>query len=146
MNALTHNSPGWLRAMYLSALQARLVAGLAALLPVLALAAANAELKAGWKLDGANLLPLLQGESTALPHPEGLFWRFGDQWAVGLGDWKMVQAGSRKLGPVALYRVNKDIGEKTNLLAQQPEKERELRAAWERWNQDNLPARWALKE
>lgn len=115
------------------------------LLPT-ALAAANAEVKPGWKLDGANLLPLLKGESTAPPHPGGLFWRFGDQWAVRLGDWKLVQAGSRKLGPVALYHVREDIGEKTNLLAQQPEKERELRAAWERWNQANIPAGWVLKE
>jgi arylsulfatase A-like enzyme len=115
------------------------------LLPT-ALAAANADVKPEWKLDGANLLPLLKGESTAPPHPEGLFWRFGDQWAVRLGDWKLVQAGSRKLGPVALYHVSEDIGEKTNLLAQQPGKERELRAAWERWNQANIPARWVLKE
>jgi arylsulfatase A-like enzyme len=115
------------------------------LLPT-ALAAAGTTTDPAWKLDGANLLPLLKGDSDAAPHPEGLFWRFGDQWAVRLGDWKLAQYGSRKLAPAALHDLAQDIGEKTNLIKSHPEKERELRAAWERWNQANIPAGWVLKE
>jgi arylsulfatase A-like enzyme len=111
-----------------------------------ALAVAGAAAKPEWKLDGADLLPLLRGETTGAPHPEGLFWRFGDQWAVRIGDWKLVQSGSRKLAPTALYRLSDDIGEKKNLLPANPEKARELRAAWDRWNTANIPARWILRE
>ena len=110
------------------------------LLPT-ALAVAGVAPKPEWNLDGANLLPLLKGEDT-LPHPEGLFWRFGDQWAVRIGDWKLVQSGSRKLGPVALHDLAQDVGEKTNLIQSHPEKERELRSAWERWNSSNVAPLW----
>jgi arylsulfatase A-like enzyme len=115
------------------------------LLPT-ALAAAGTTTDPAWKLDGANLLPLLKGDSDAAPHPEGLFWRFGDQWAVRLGDWKLAQYGSRKLSPIALHNLAQDVSEKTNLITNHPEKERELRTAWERWNQANIPTRWVLKE
>ena len=36
-----------------------------------------------------NLLPYLTGEKTEQPH-ETLYWRFGDQWAIRHGDWKLV--------------------------------------------------------
>ncbi len=53
------------------------------------LAAAGVEVNPEWKLDGVNLLPYLTGEKTEQPH-ETLYWRYGDQWAVRHGDWKLV--------------------------------------------------------
>lgn len=111
------------------------------LLPT-SLAAAGVASKPEWKLDGANLLQVLKGETSAPPHPDGLFWRFGDQWAVRIGDWKLVQSGSNRLLPVALFNVTEDCGEKQNLLDKYPEKASELRAAWERWNSGNVVPLW----
>src|SRR5260370_32211512 len=59
------------------------------LLPT-ALAAAGAEAKAEWKLDGVNLLPYLEGKNPATPH-DVLYWRFGEQMAIRQGEWKLVR-------------------------------------------------------
>jgi len=54
----------------------------------LALAGARAD-----NLDGLNLLPFLSGEKTAAPH-EALYWRFGEQMAIRVGDFKLVRYDS----------------------------------------------------
>ncbi len=41
-----------------------------------------------------------------------------------------------------LYNLAKDIGEKTNLADKEPEKYKELAAAWDEWNKGNIPAKW----
>ena len=41
-----------------------------------------------------------------------------------------------------LYHLGRDIGEKTNLAAEEPAKVKELAAAWDRWNSDNIDAKW----
>ena len=46
-----------------------------------ALAASGIPPKSEWKLDGVNLLPLLEGKSSRLDR-EALFWRFGPQFAI----------------------------------------------------------------
>ena len=62
-----------------------------------ALAAAGVEVKPEWKLDGVNLLPYLTGEKTGAPH-EALYWRFGRQIAIRMGDWKLVKGTGRAKG------------------------------------------------
>lgn len=105
------------------------------------LAAAGAEVNKDWKLDGVNLLPYLRGENTGDPHPT-LYWRFGQQWAIRHGDWKLVQ--SRIDGPGArLFNLASDIGEANDLATQEPDKARELKALWDQWNEEQEPARWS---
>jgi arylsulfatase A-like enzyme len=104
-----------------------------------ALAAAGAELKPEWKLDGANLLPVLEGRSDAAPH-EALYWRFGVQYAVRQGDWKLVKP-HLDTAP-RLHHLAQDIGEQTDLAAQNPEKVKQLQALWDAWNAENEPPRW----
>jgi arylsulfatase A-like enzyme len=107
-----------------------------------ALAAAGAQPEAGWKLDGVNLLPYLTGKNDGPPH-EALYWRFGEQWAIRKGDWKLVVNridGVKK--PAALYNLKADIGEATDLAAKEPDKAKELKADWDKWNADNIPPRW----
>ena len=41
-----------------------------------------------------------------------------------------------------LFDLSKDIGEKTNLADQEPAKVKELAADWDRWNSDNIEAKW----
>ena len=110
-----------------------------------ALAAAGVEVDPSWKLDGVNLLPYLTVQAVGLPH-ETLFWRHGGQWAIRQGPWKLVrwldrrdnEADSRMMEP-ELYNVVEDIAETRNLIETQPEKARELQAAYDEWNKGNLP-------
>jgi arylsulfatase A-like enzyme len=102
-----------------------------------ALAAAGAPAEAAAKLDGVDLLPYLTGENEARPH-ETLYWRFGNQWAVRHGDWKLVVAGqSDPAGE--LYNLADDISESKNLAADMPEKVRELRTLYDAWNAEQAP-------
>ncbi len=110
------------------------------------LAAAGVEPKAEWKLDGVNLLPHLTGDAKATPH-EALYWRFGAQMAIRKGDWKLVKydataEGGKGTSPARLYNLADDIGEKTDLTAKQPEKVKELQAAWDKWNEGNVAPLW----
>jgi arylsulfatase A-like enzyme len=122
------------------------------LLPT-ALAAAGVETKPEWKIEGVNLLPYLRGEESSPPH-DALYWRFGSQVAIRMGDWKLVKgAGMKGVQPpgagatasmegAELYNVTQDIGEKNNLADQQPEKVKDLAAAWDKWNLQNIEPRW----
>lgn len=121
-----------------------------------AMAAAGIAVKPEWKVEGVNLLPYLTGEKTEAPH-EALYWRFGPQVAIRMGDWKLVKGvGSEGVQAVErsaksnmdgaeLYHLGKDIGEKANLAAQEPAKVKELTAAWDAWNTDNVDAKWVPK-
>lgn len=104
-----------------------------------AFAAAGIEPQSDWKLDGANLLPLLTGKQDQLER-EALFWRFGVQFAVRQGDWKLVKP-SLDDEPM-LFNLRADIGEANNLAAQQPLKVEELTKLWQSWDAQNIPPRW----
>ena len=54
-----------------------------------AVAAAGGKVDPAWKLDGVDLMPYLTGKNAGKPH-EALYWRFGEQWAIRKGDWKLV--------------------------------------------------------
>jgi len=117
-----------------------------------ALAAAGVQVKSDWKLDGVNLLPYLTGKNPGAPH-EALYWRFGEQMAIRRGDWKLVKAPGagaefaerRSRATVEgahLYNLAADIGEQNNLAAKEPEKVKQLAAAWEKWNATLQEPRW----
>lgn len=104
-----------------------------------ALAAAGAVVDPAWKLDGVNLLPLLEGNVSSLP-PRPLCWRFGVQYAVRQGNWKLVKAAVDM--PPALFDIAADPGEAHDLAASNPVKVQELQAVWDAWNAGNEPPRW----
>ena len=117
-----------------------------------ALAAAGVTPQPEWKLDGVNLLPYLTGEKSAAPH-DALYWRFGQQIAIRKGEWKLVKgAGPGVPGGAAggaattegaqLFNLAQDIGEKTNLAEKEPAKVKELAAAWNEWNKENIAPKW----
>lgn len=101
------------------------------------LAAAGAHIDTDWKLDGVNLMPYLTGQKSGKPH-ETLYWRFGPQWAVHHGDWKLLVARGGGTEP-ELYHLTADISEAKNLAAEQPEKVKELRELYDRWNSEQAP-------
>jgi arylsulfatase A-like enzyme len=102
--------------------------------------------KPEWKLDGVDLLPHLTGKTAAAPH-DALYWRYGPQWAVRQGDWKLVrydQAAEGRSGPspVRLYDLRDDIGEATDLASKYPDRVTALRAAWVKWDAENVAPLW----
>ncbi len=76
-------------------------------------------------IDGLSLVPSLLGTPGQLIH-DYFYWEFheeGGRQAVRMGDWKGVRDGVSKDrdGPVELYNLAKDIGEKNNIADQHPD-------------------------
>ncbi|MDP6356318.1 MAG: sulfatase-like hydrolase/transferase [Planctomycetota bacterium] len=98
------------------------------------------------RLDGVDLLPYLTGESQDAPH-EALFWRFRFppgrpelyRWAIRQGDWKLVKNGRE---PLSLYHLVNDIHEDRNLAAENPDRVRALKAAYDQWDASNMEPLW----
>lgn len=137
---------GGIRVTWLAQWKGRIPAGRVLETPVIqldilptALAAAGGAPQPDWKLDGTNLLPLMEGKAEKLDR-DTLYWRFGVQYAVRQGDWKLVKAGLNQ--PVQLFNLKDDRNEKDDLAAKQPEKAKALQALWDAWNANNLPPRW----
>ncbi len=137
---------GGIRVSWIAAWKGHIPAGRVSSEPVIqldvlptALAAAGAEVKPEWQLDGVNLLPLLQGQAAHLA-PRELYFRFGVQHAVRSGDWKLVKAG-KDLEPM-LVNLAQDRGEQRDLSAQFPDKKRELQSLYDRWDATMQPPRW----
>ncbi|MBI4623764.1 MAG: sulfatase [Verrucomicrobia bacterium] len=108
--------------------------------------AAGARPAAGRALDGVSLVSLLKGGS--LPG-RALFWHYphyGNQGgapsaAVRRGDWKLIEWEEDKRAE--LFNLAQDLGEKTDLAAQEPRRVEQLRAELHAWQKNvgaKLPA------
>lgn len=119
-----------------------------------AVAAAGGQVAPEWKIDGVDLIPFLSGKNAATPH-ESLFWRFGPQWAVRKGNLKLVRGfdyvaqpdsqppvNDVKVTPPQLFNLSNDIGEAKDLAAANPDKVKELQAAWDGWNKEQKAPLW----
>ena len=94
------------------------------------LAAAGATVPPETKLDGINLLPVLEKKAAEIERT--LFWRSAQQRAVRSGDWKLVL----DLGRPLLFNLRNDAGERANLIGERPEIARRLFPLLEAWAQD----------
>ena len=120
-----------------------------------ALAAAGVPLNSVAKLDGVDLIPYLTGRDGAAPH-DTLYWRLGGQAAIRRGDWKLVRydstvdtPGARSvaaqgphLSPFRLYNLAEDIGEAHDRGADDPDRVKELRSAWDDWSKGLARPLW----
>ena len=89
--------------------------------PTLA-AVADVSIKDEWKLDGKNLWPAICNGTV---QDRGSFIIATTDAAVFDGDWKLIQTAT---GKQSLYQITKDPGEKTDLLAENPEIVKRLEA------------------
>ena len=137
---------GGIRVTWMAQWKGRIPAGRVSREPVIqldvlptALAAAGANVDPAWQLDGVNLLPLLEGKVANL-EPRNLYFRFGVQYAVRQGDWKLVKASAAM--PPMLVNLANDRGEQTDLTTKHPERAQALQAAYNRWSASMQPPRW----
>lgn len=86
------------------------------------------------RLDGVNIVPYLRREKSGAPH-EALYWRWVGQAAIRQGKWKYIQGGSRRY----LFDLEKDIGEKKNVIAKYPEIAGRLAQRLSEWSEELTP-------
>lgn len=79
-------------------------------------------------LHGENIFKLMENTSIGSKRP--LFWRFWNQAAIRVGDWKYLRAGQHEF----LFNLVDDREESRNLAEDQPERLAKLRAQWAEWN------------
>ncbi len=102
------------------------------LMPTL-LALADIEAPPGRRLDGTNLLPVLNGQAK-LPE-RTLFWRQGTQKAVRQGRWKLLVEGVRS----RLFDLAADLGESRDISSEQPAIVNQLTQALAKWEAEMPP-------
>jgi arylsulfatase A-like enzyme len=85
------------------------------------------------RLDGENLLPVLAGEREA--YDRALFWRTRTRAAARLGRFKLLAEGDSE----ALYDLEVDPGEKTDLKLREPARFAELKQRYAAWAAEMLP-------
>ncbi|MGB0372807.1 MAG: arylsulfatase [Opitutales bacterium] len=85
--------------------------------------------------DGISFVPLLLG-TGAQPKHDYLYWAFyerGGKRAIRHGDWKLIlfDTNKKKNPKAELFNLSEDPSEKNDILAQNPEKAKALRALME---------------
>jgi arylsulfatase A-like enzyme len=90
-------------------------------------------------IDGVDLMPFITGKDNGRPH-EALYWRYGPQWAIRKGDWKLMK-GPQSSQP-ELYNLTADISEAKDLASSDPAKVKELQTAYDAWNGQLKEALW----
>jgi arylsulfatase A-like enzyme len=90
--------------------------------------------------DGISLVPLLKNPQTKMEERE-MFWHYPHYYhtttpvsAIRRGDWKLLEF--LEDNHLELYNLNKDIGEKSNLVKAHPEKAKELFELLNKWRQE----------
>jgi arylsulfatase A-like enzyme len=92
-------------------------------------------------LDGVNLIPYLTGKDQGTPHEAIYLRRFDSQeHTVRSGNYKMLRFGKTNI--TVLYDLEKDIGETTDIAAQQPEKMSKLEKLRTTWDAELVEPRF----
>jgi len=87
--------------------------------------------------DGISIVPTLLGSGKQAEH-EYLYWEIGRLRAVRMGKWKAVEVK----GKLALYDLDKDIGEKTDLAASRPELVKRIKTIFAAAHRDTPWTTW----
>lgn len=112
-----------------------------------ALDLAGASKKEGQTLDGVSYISHLKDPKNTTIERDALFWHFPGYLGANANTWRtkpvsVIRSGSWKLiqsledQSVQLYNLKDDIGEKTNLASDKPEKAEELKAKLDTWRKE----------
>lgn len=86
-----------------------------------------------YEFDGVSFLPLLLSASDQKDLPERpLFWKFKEEKAVRLNEWKLLMTDETSY----LFNLEEDISEKDNLIEDYPKAKDSLNALLNAWTQD----------
>lgn len=126
-------SEGGVRVPYLLSWPEQIPAGQVQYMPVTSLDVAATVIDlAGLPKDdilpGENLIELMAHPERAANRP--IFWRFWNQAAIRLGDWKYLRAGKFEF----LFNIVDDYTEQNNLAEVYPKRLESLRAQWMEWD------------
>jgi arylsulfatase A-like enzyme len=93
------------------------------------------------KIDGISIVPALMGQKNAPRHP-WLYWEFheeGGKQAVRMGKWKGIKlhVNSNPNGPIELYDLQTDVGEKNNIADKHPDIVQKIRKIMEQQHREN---------
>jgi arylsulfatase A-like enzyme len=111
----------------------RVVTQLASSLDVMPTVLGAATAPVASDLDGINLLPQLERKSWNADRP--LYFRYGPEWAILQGDWKLLH----EVDPETmehrewLFNLSDDLSETTNLIDAEPDLTTKLRRTYNRW-------------
>ncbi|MBI4902952.1 MAG: sulfatase-like hydrolase/transferase [Acidobacteria bacterium] len=94
------------------------------------LSASGAPPPAAVKLDGFDLMPVLEGRAQT--QRRECFYQEKSSKAARVGQWKWVEA---RYGG-GLFDLSRDLGEKTDLSAEKPEVLAMVKGAWTRWRKE----------
>ena len=104
------------------------------------------------KIDGLDASKMIQNPSYASPRTAA-FWKYGSQWVVRKGNWKLIgypkdtsKKGILDLENDALFLsdLSKDVSEMENLASKYPKIVEELIAeylSWEHGNENDIPSK-----
>ena len=98
------------------------------------LAATNTAPPAGVTLDGFDMIPVL-ADAAESPR-DAMFWQRRDDKAARVGHWKWVSSRAGK----GLFNLAEDVGEKSDLSKQRPDKLKELKDRFAAWQQQMADA------
>jgi len=79
------------------------------------------------KFDGKDFSQVLFSEKEIKSRP--IFWRYQNQWAVRLENWKYLKIKEKEY----LFDLTKDPGETTNLINEYPSKMKEFKSLLKNW-------------
>jgi arylsulfatase A-like enzyme len=112
------------------------------MLPTL-VTAAGGKVDPSWKLDGVDIIPYLKDETKPTAH-KTMYWKYGEQWAIIEGEWKLVVSKVDNNKP-RLIHLSEDLSEAYDRLTADPTKVEELTAKWHAWNKEQAKALWGDK-
>lgn len=92
-------------------------------------------------VDGANLLPYLQGKSSVPPH-ERLYWRTFGGYGAAIREGSLKWTRPANDAPGELYDMTADPGEKNNIAASRPKDVERLQSAWNEWSSQMAKPLW----
>jgi len=92
-------------------------------------------------IDGISIVPALLGQKNVPTHP-WLYWEFheqGGKQAVRLGNWKGVKLNvtDNPKGPIELYDLSTDLGEKNNVVDKHPDVVQAIRKIMEQQHRES---------